>query len=173
MAPRFKKDMFWCWKDRDKEKARGLMGFNSYQKLFKFRDKFILDFSKKESLFVIKQEGNPTSVDSVFRLFRKENKEEVQKIFNKKTPNLFSSIFKTTYYRSWEEERNSIIKLAKGELETSHDFPCLIISTTICSPEKLRVKIKEIANELSIELHENKELENIDNVIMSNHTFDV
>ena len=63
-----------------------------------------------------------------------------------------------------EEDKGTIL-----EIETSHDFSGIIIESKIHSPKQLFAEIEKVADNLNLNLRENKELENIN--IYSNVTF--
>lgn len=164
MALRFKKNMFWCWKID--EITRGMVGFRSNDEkyIFDFRDRLSVNISHNKGLIIHKIEtGHPTPLDSVSRLFDKKVEEKIQPFFKKKVPDFsfFAVIFRTKNYIRWQKEWDSVKKLAKVEIETTHDFPGLIIDSTIHSSEELSLEIKEVSKESGLELYENKKLENI------------
>ncbi|MEW6608951.1 MAG: hypothetical protein AB1414_16145 [bacterium] len=161
--------MFWCWSDI--KLTKGLIGFENSDIIFDFRDELSDNFSITKGLIVKKQENKPTKCDSIFKFFLDKSKKEVEKFYNKKIPNPIEVMFKTKNCRCWKEEWNKIIGLVKVEIETSHDFPCLIITTFLHTPDELSMEIKKVAKKLEIELYENSGLENINDVIMSNRTF--
>ena len=167
--------MFYC---SAKDNAIiGLIGFDGnidfLKAVFQFRDKFVQRISARgEDFFIRKEEGNPTRIDSSVLFFDKQQKAEAEKFFKTKMPNFLHFIFNTQTRRQWSKEWTHWWKSAKISLETSHDFPCLIITTSIYSQVELSDMIKSVAGELSLEMYENKELEDI-KLIMSNHTFDI
>lgn len=175
MAPKFKKNMFYC--SAKDNAVTGLIGFDGkmdfLKAVFQFRDKFVQKAaSRGEDFFIHKEEGTPTRIDSSTLFFDKQQKTEAEKFFKSKMPNFFHFIFNTQTRKKWSKEWALWCKSAKISLETSHDFPCLVITTSIYSQTELSDMIKSIANELSIEMYENKELEDT-RLVMSNHTFDI
>lgn len=170
MAIHFKRNMFWCW--RNDEITKSIIGFASkYRKfIFDFRDKISTSISNDKQLIIQRYEGQPTKMDSTFRLFDKNDKENIQLFFSKKMPSSFPAIFKTKYYRDWQEEWSGIIRLAKVKIETSHDFSGLMIDSVVHSPDELSDEINKVSNELNLQLYKNKKLENIN--IYLNRTFD-
>lgn len=169
MALNFKKNMFYCW--RKNEKTEGMIGFRAAdaKHIFDCRDRLWAHFSKDKKLVILKDEGHPTKVDSVFRLFDEKDKKAVHNFLNKTVPNLFASIFKTKNWRIWHEEWGAVRELIKLEVETSHDFPGVLIRSTIHSPDEFSSEIKEVATELGLELYEAEELENVS--IFANRIF--
>jgi len=168
MALSFKKNMFCCWEKN--EITESIVGFTPVdgKYIFDFRDRLFTKICNNKELIILKRGGQPTKIDSVFMLVDKKNEEILRSFFNKKIPGSFAAIFKTKNYRSWQKEWASIMRLVRVKVETSHDFPGLMINSTIHSPEELSSKIKKVSIELGLELYENKELESIN--IFTNRT---
>jgi hypothetical protein len=169
MAPRFKKNMFYC--SKKDSSVIGLIGFCD-DVIFKFRDSLAQDIcNSNKEFFIHKEEGNPTPVDSEFLFFEKRQRIAAENFFKKKRPGFLHVIFYTKTYRKWRDYYEALCKAAKVKLETSHDFPCLVIKTICYSPDELSTMIRSAAKGLSLEIYENKELEDVQ-ILMSNGTFD-
>ncbi len=170
MALSFKKNMFYCW--RKNETTECIVGFRrkvDARHSFDFRDRLSAYISNDKKLVILRDEGHPTKVDSLFRLIDEKDENAVYDFLSKKIPNPFASIFKTKSWRIWQGEWRSVTKLIKVEIETNHDFPGTLIRSGIHSPEDLSVEIKKVATELGLELNENEQLEGIN--IFTNRVF--
>lgn len=173
MAPRFKKNMFWCWENEDV--TRAIIGFTreDIRSIFVFRDKLTAKILEdNEEIFLRKTEGNPTPADSWFKFYSKRDKNRIEELFDMANPGFFAFLFRIQRYKDWIDTQNLISKLAKVIMETSHDFPCIDIYSNIHSSDKLKQLIKKTAEEISMNFFENPELQQIKN-LLTNRSFDI
>ncbi|PYV37209.1 MAG: hypothetical protein DMG09_15290 [Acidobacteria bacterium] len=161
--------MFYCW-----EKERGtiaLIGLVTHflkdwksKTILGFKNRLASKIATNHGLVLLTMEKETTNIDAPVMLFApgdNEN-ERVKNFFNGKVPLL-----------KIKKESEFVGNLAKVDCMTGHDFGNnIIVSTAILSAKELSELIKEVANELSIALYENKELKDVDKVIRSNRTFE-
>ena len=174
MAPRFKKNMYRTY--REDKGADAIICFTDevpYKSVFLFRDKLADKVSEVHDLFIIKFEGEPTPVDSWFRLFEKQDERIVKSFFNRKGPGGFAPIFKTEKWRKYKREEEKINQLARFELITSHDHPCIEVYSSIHSEDGLSELIESVATDLNIDMPKNLNLGSMAEIIMSNRSFDL
>jgi len=174
MAPRFKKNMFWCWENENI--TRAIIGFTrkDISLIFIFRDKLAAKISEdNKRLFLRKTEGRPTPADSLFCFYTNEDKKQLEELLNKPAPrSLFWYPFRKHLYKDWIDSQNLILELAEVTMETSHDFPCIDIYSSVHSSDKLYQSIRKTSEEISMNFFENPELQQIKN-LLTNRSFDV
>ncbi len=171
MAPRFLKNIYWS--TYEENKADFLIGFTIKDERIvrDFRDGLVSHLCAGTQYFVDKQEGCPTRWDSTYRIFDTKNLNEVNLLRRKKVPGFWDSLLKNKSYKDWQEEYNKIIHLSAVELETSHDFPCLIVNNKVFNLEHMKNLLQQVGKELNIELSYNGSVENFNSIIMSNDKF--
>ncbi len=173
MAPRFKRNLFWIWKS--KENIIALIGFAYSRRnpniILDFRDKVSNEFISDSSLVCQKTEGEPTPLDSKISFFNKSDELAVQEFFSKKRPGFIASLLKTKKYKEYCDQFRMISDLVKVDIETSHDYPCLIVSSSIHSEPDLLSRIYKVAESLSLDVAKGSELEKIEDIVMSNRNF--
>jgi len=175
MAPRFKKNMYFI--EEGQGIIRAMVGFISDNNIIKniqtFRDKLIEKLSSYGNFYIRKIEGVPTPIDSWTRFLSKDDKAALKRFLCLKSPGLFASLFKTRSYISWKSEKEELSKIEKISLETSHDYPCILIDSRIHSPEQLTTIIEEAGKEMGLILYKNQDLPNIRDVVTSNKKYDI
>jgi hypothetical protein len=60
-----------------------------------------------------------------------------------------------------------------AEIETSHDFPCVVVHSRINSEESMSALLQAVARELKMNLPRNIDLGPIRNVVTSNERFEL
>lgn len=170
--------MFLFGEEESRGKSVGLLCFanDNDSNVFVIRDAIVSEMRREKPFFVERvYEGEPTKFDSLTRLYLEEDSATVSCFLSKKKPNLLASIIGTKYYLNWKRERAVIEALVKVELESSHDFPCLVIYSYFHTPERLADIVTKVSRELSVplpDITEEKRL-NIDRLLSSNSTVDV
>jgi hypothetical protein len=167
MAPRFTHRMYQTYKTSRGTDALIGLPFSEIDLIFQIRDSLSNKICESNDMFLHKAEGKPTPADSDLLFFPKQHEKTVQDFFTKKAPGILSLRKKASYL----VERLRIIRLAQIRIETSHDFPCIIIGTSIHSENKLSEIIDSVSKQLDIELPKNNKLGPIRNIVMSNRSF--
>jgi len=167
MAPRFKHRMYQTYRTSKGTDALICFPFSEIDFIFIFRDSLSDKICESTDLYLHTSEGRPTSADSQLAFFPTEHEGTVRGFFEKKPPSIFSFRKKASYLA----ERVKINRLVQIGIETSHDFPCIIIETSIHSEDILSEIIDGVSKQLDIEMPKNNKLGPIRNIVMSNKTF--
>ena len=167
MAPRFKHRMYQTYKTSKGRDALIGFPFSEIDLIFQFRDSLSDKICESSDLFLHKSEGRPTTADSYLVFFPKQDEKTVLKFFMKKAPGIFSWRKRASYLA----ERTRVNGLAQIRMETSHDFPCIIVDTSIHSEDKLSEMIDGVSEQLGVEMPKNNKLGPIRNIVTSNRTF--
>jgi hypothetical protein len=99
-----------------------------------------------------------------------QTKKSLKKFLGRKI-NFFQRLFKTKTYKMWETDFKTLEKMIKCEIETSHDFPCIVLKNVIFTVQEIQNLIEKIAKEMTINVFLNKNLASAEEVIKSNETF--
>ena len=172
LAPRFESLMYHVYGTESDSEA--LVGFpDSFtDKIFPFRDRLTDLLGENTDCFMVKNEDEPCpGVDSCFRAYRSENKEQILKFSKRQPPGFLHQLFSTSVWRSYLSERDVIDNLILYELETSHDHPCLIVESYVHQPDLLAEVIERVSNELDLTIQRNHDLMPFNRIICSNKVF--
>ena len=63
--------------------------------------------------------------------------------------------------------------MVQTQVITSHDHPCIEIYSSIHSEDSLSGLIETIAKELNVDMFKNSKLPSMNDIVMSNRTFDI
>jgi hypothetical protein len=75
--------------------------------------------------------------------------------------------------RAYREEAVEIAGLARLEVSTSHDYPCIEVHSSLHSEEALAQLIEDVAGELNVPMVRNDDLPALEEVVWTNRRFDV
>ncbi len=172
MAPVFKRNLIWIWLDR--ERVVAVIGFSPdyFEKIFIFRDELCLFFQKSGSLCVHKIEGSPTESDSHIKFFSKDDYDRYKQFLLMKRPNFWHSLFNKQRFIEYKKHQKDFDELIKCEIETSHDFPCLIVQSRVYTEKELVGWFSDLSDKLRVPTQLSKTEKNIEDIILSNATFE-
>ncbi len=171
MAPRFKKMMFQTYKSEKGADALICFPFSEVDYILPLRDKLAEIIIKSKNLNLHKVLDSHYDIDSHFKFYLKEDEKTVKDFHQKEWPGIVSWVFKTKKYLTYKAEEEKIKKLIRIEAETSHDFPCIIINSSILTEEEIFQFIEQAANKLNLKVPKNSNLGPIKDIVTSNHSF--
>ena len=173
MAPKFKQNMYQTYKKDNGADALICFIYSSIGFIFPFRDKLTEKIHVGFDLFLHKNEGVPTEIDSWFRFFARESEEAVKGLLCNKYPGIATWMFKTKKWKHYKIEERRINELVLLDMSTSHDHTCIEIYSSIHSESSLSELIESVAGELEIDMVKNAKLPVMSDIIMTNKTFDL
>jgi len=181
MAPRFKQNMYQTYtKDIGADAlicfpfSNDAMGWVHSKFIFPFCDKLTEKISKTTNLYLLKYEGEPTNADSWLLFFNSEDDIILRnEFYSKYSIGFWADIFKTKKYKELKREEQKIEQLVQTQVITSHDHPCIEIYSSIHSEDSLSGLIETIAKELNVDMFKNSKLPSMNDIVMSNRTFDI
>ena len=138
-------------------------------KVFEFQEKIAEKILAAHKLCLSK---NIEGVDSWFTFFDEKDKSFIEN-FYKKRLSLLAGIFKTKRWKEYQAEWKNIRELFQIELVTSHDHPCIVMDSSLHKAQELSNIIQEVSVVLNIEMPLNSDLPSMEEIIMSNRTFDL
>ncbi|MBI5353433.1 MAG: hypothetical protein HZB50_12405 [Chloroflexi bacterium] len=138
---------------------------------FPFRDKLTKSILQIGNMEVHRTEGYPLPLDSTFRFYSKKHAIPVEKFLRMNPPGLFSRLINSPEWVSFQDEERLVSKMIDIEIETSHDFPGIVVNSRIHSEITISDVIQETAKGLEINLPRNKRLGFIKDVVTSNGSF--
>ena len=171
MAPRFENLMYQVYTTESRSEA--VVGFPTDQipSIFPFRDRLAKLILREPDLGMHKIEGIPLALDSLCRFFPKQEEPVVKKLDAMKYPGIFACLFKTNRWFAYKSQEKEVERVTRVEMETSHDFPCLIIYSSIHSEEALSDLVQNVSREMGLSISRNKKLGPIDDIVTSNRRF--
>lgn len=173
MAPRFTTLMYQIYPKDNGVDAIVCFPFAQLGAIFPFRDKLAVALLKIAGIRVNKAQGYPLAADSTFRFYSENHSRSVEEFLQRKEPGLFSRIMRNAEWASFQKEKRSVGEMINIEIETSHDFPCIVICSCIHSEESMSALLQEVANDLRMSLSRNVHLGSIRDIVMSNQSFEL
>lgn len=170
MAPRFKYNIYKIYDD----------GFcaaicftqDSLSKIFDLREHLTDAILCKSNVFVYKDKGSPTPVDSWYQFFNLSEKEIVETFYKNKGPGFLSMILNLKKYKLWHIDQLIILGKMLFDLRTSHDYPCLVIDKNeILSKDELISLINEQTKKMNLNFSYDDGLPDMNSFMISNRKF--
>ena len=128
--------------------------------------------TRNSDYYVHKQTDPDVKSDSSFMVFK--NEESARKIIDLEPPGCLACILQTKSWKNYTEELKQARKSGLFEMETSHDYPCIVIRNSIYASDDIENHIITAARQLNIEIHKNNNLPALDrHFLFSNKTFDL
>gem|GEM_PF-6442460 len=171
MAPRFKTNMYQVYEGDECRTALICFGRREGVSVFAVRDVLAEKVSATDLLYVYRDQGHPTPLDSWFGFFTKKDEQAARKFLTREAPGLLARLVRSRKWKDYGSERERIMSLVRFELTTSHDHPCIEVSSSIHSIEELSELIEATAAELSIDMRRNPRLPPISGVLFTNRSF--
>jgi len=144
-----------------------------YELIFPFRDKLAEALLMIDAMRVNRVQGYPLPPDSILRFFSDNHAKDVETFFQKRRPGFFSRLVNSAAWLSFQKEENLVNQMIDAEIETSHDFPCIVVHSRIHSEESMSMLIEKVATEMKLDMSRNKQLGPIRNVVTSNEKFEL
>ena len=173
MAPRFTTLMYQVYPSDNGANALVCFPFTQSESIFLFRVKLTKALLRIEQIQVHKTQGYPLPPDSIFRFYSENRAKSVEEFLQKKYPSFFSRLLNTTEWVSFQKEEKLIVEMIDAEIETSHDFTCIVVHSRIHSEESMSELLQEVAKDLKIALPRNNNLGTIRNVVTSNQRLEL
>lgn len=139
--------------------------------IFLFRDKLTEALLKVGNIQVHKVQGHPLPPDSHFLFFSENHAAPVKEFLQKKYPGFVSRLLNTAEWVSFQDKKRLAGKMIDIEIATSHDFPCIVVTSHIHTEKTISDLIQETAEGLGINLARNMRLGFIKDVVTSNESF--
>ena len=171
MAPRFTTFMYQVYPTDNGADALVCFPFAQSESIFLFRDKLTEALLKIGNIQVHRAQGYPLPPDSTFRFYSENHAISVEKFLQKKRQSFFSRLMNSAEWVSFQKEERLVGKMIDTEIETSHDFPCVIIHSHIHSEKTISELIQKIAKDLKMDMPRNTQLGLIEEVVTSNWSF--
>jgi hypothetical protein len=171
MAPRFETWMYQVHISGNDSEALICFPSNQDELIFPFRDKLADGIINTHEMRVHKEHGYILPPDSLFRFYRREHQIYVEQFLQRKRPGFFYRLIHTADWLSYRKEKKKYHDAIDVEIETSHDFPCIVMRSRIHAEEALCGLIEEVAEALGMQIPRNKELGSIKEVVTSNRHF--
>ena len=171
MAPRFTTLMYQVYPSPNGADALICFPVSQDKFIFPFRDKLTETILEKGNLQVHKAHGYPLPPDSTFQFYSEDHAISVEEFLQKKQPSLFSRLLDSDRWATFKREEELVDEMIEAEIETSHDFPCVVVRSRIHSEESLSELIQEVAKDLEMNMPRNTQLGLIKDVVTSNRSF--
>ena len=173
MTPRFTTLMYQVYPKDNGVDAIVCFPFAQSEAIFPFRDRLTEALLKMNGIKVNKTQSYPLPPDSTFRFYSEHHAKSVEEFLQRKYPGFFSRLMHTAEWVSFQKEERLVGEMIKIEIETSHDFPCIVIHSCIHSEESMSALLQEVAKDLEMTLPRNIELGSIRDIVMSNQRFEL
>jgi hypothetical protein len=173
VAPRFTTLMYQVYPSDPGVDALVCFPIAQCESIFPFRDKLTDAILKAGGIRVYKLQGSPLPPDSIFRFYSESHAKSVEKFLPKKHPSFFSRLMNTAEWSSFQKEEKSVAEMIDVEIETSHDFPCIVVHSRIHSNESMSITIEQVAKDLGLDILRNKALGPIKDVVTSNQKIEL
>ena len=171
MAPRFEALMYQVYPDERGIVALVCFPLADHESIFPFRDRLTRVILGVTDLCVHKDLGDPLPPDSLFRLYSRNHEVHVKEFLRKRYPGLFARLLRTAEWRSYRKEEEEFVELIDIEIETSHDFPCIVARSRVHSENDISELIEAVAKGLGMDMPRNRKLPAIQDVVTSNRSF--
>ena len=135
MAPRFTNLMYQVYPSDHGADALVCFPFAQSEFISPFRDKLTEALLRDGDIKVNRVQGYPLPPDSTFRFYSEKHAKLVEEFFQKKRPSFLSRLMNSAKWASFQKEKRAVGKMIDVEIETSHDFPCVIVHSRIHSEE--------------------------------------
>jgi hypothetical protein len=150
MAPRFKQLLYQT--SHAEETASALVGFpvklSDREELF--RGALCDKLQHTTGLKSRRDKQGYFDIDVSVRFFDAQDEDAVERFYSKPWRGFFSWLFRTRYYREHSAEEQRAEKLVRLEVSTSHDYPCVVMSSSIHDEEAIAEMIENIAKALDL-----------------------
>jgi hypothetical protein len=143
------------------------------ESIFLFRDQLAEALLKISGIKVNRAQGYPLPPDSIFRFYSERHAKSVEEFLQKKRPGFFSRLLNTAEWATFQKEENSVGEMVDTEIETSHDFPCIVVHSRVHSEKSMSELLEEVAKELKMTLPRNHRLGTIRETVTSNQRFEL
>jgi hypothetical protein len=173
VAPRFTTLMYQVYPSDPGVDALVCFPTAQSESIFPFRDKLTDAILKVGGIQVYKVQGSPLPPDSLFRFYSESHTEAVEEFLPKKHPSFFSRLMNSAEWSSFQKEEKSVGEMIDIEVETSHDFPCIVVHSRIHSNESMSITIEQVAKDLRLGILKNKALGPIKDVVTSNQRIEL
>jgi len=171
MAPRFRQLLYQTY---DAEcGAEAFVGFpkHRFELMLPFRDALCEEFEETTGFTSRTDLVGPYDVDARVKFFHAEDADAVNGFHSKPWPGFFSWLFRTQHYRDHEAEQRSVKRLIKINVATSHDFPCVVITSSIHTGESVARLIEKVAHDLQLSIVRSKLPYPMVTILTSNRSF--
>ena len=145
--------------------------FADHESIFPFRDSLTRVILEATDLCVHKGHGYPLPPDSLFRLYSRNHDVHVKEFLRTRYPGFFARLLRTTEWRSYRKAEEEFAGLIDIEIETSHDFPCIVASSRLHSENDISELIEAVAKGLGMDMPRSTKLPPIKDVVTSNRRF--
>ena len=171
MTPRFTTLMYQVYPSEYGADALMCFPISQSEFIFPFRDKLTETILEKGNLQVHKAQGYPFPPDSTFHFYSEDHAISVKEFLQKKRPSFFSHLLNSDKWATFKREEELVDEMIDAKIETSHDFPCIVIRSHIHSEESLSELMQEVARDLKMNMPRNTHLGLIEEVVTSNRSF--
>jgi hypothetical protein len=173
VAPRFTTLMYQIYSSDHGTDAIICFPSSQLEAIFPFRDKLAEELLKIDSIRVNQTQGSPLPPDSAFRFYREAHALSVEEFLQKRYPSFLSRIMNNAEWVSFQKEEKLVSEMIDVEIETSHDFPCVVVHSRIHSEESMSALLQTVARDLKMTLPRNIDLGPIRNIVISNERFEL
>jgi hypothetical protein len=173
VAPRFTTLMYQVYSSNPGVDALVCFPTAQSESIFPFRDKLTDAILKVGGIQVYKVQGSPLPPDSISRFYSENRATSVEEFLAKKHPSFFSRLMNSTEWSSFQKEEKSVGEMIDVDVETSHDFPCILVHSRIHSNEFMSMLIEQVAKDLRLDIMRNKALGPIKDVVTSNQRIEL
>jgi len=172
MAPRFRQLLYQTYAAQCG--AEAFVGFpkGRLELRLRLRDALCEEIEKTTGLASrIDVEGPYDDVDVHVKFFDAEDADVVNGFYSKPWPGFFAWLFRTRDYRDYKAEHHSVERLIKIDVSTSHDWPCVAVTSSIHTRESIAQLIEKVAHDLDTSIVRSKLPYPMVAILTSNRSF--
>lgn len=172
MAPRFKQLLFQMYECA--QGADAFIGFpvDQFEQIPAFADALRMEFARISGFAYRMDIVGPYNIDVRIRFFDSEGADAVNAFYSKPWPGCFSLLLHTRHYRDYKAEENNVKKLITIEISTSHDYPCVVISSATLTTDSIAQLIEKVAHDLELSIVRSRFPRSLVSILTSNGLYD-
>jgi len=174
MAPRFRQLIFQIYKDD--EGVSAFIGFplNQSEQMFTFRDTLRDEIQEITGFPYRTNIHGPWDVIDVYvRFFDCKDEDAVNSFYSKPEPGCLSWFLRTKQYRDYLAGDAKVRPLIKIKITTSHDYPCIVVESSVLGEEALGHMIQKVSDDLDMKIIQSQYPHSMDEILMSNREFGI
>lgn len=139
----------------------------------RFIDLFIEDLAMRlanrfKLITIEHYRGTPTPADREILLCDREDESAIRDAVGKRHPGVLAWLLGTNKWSEYQKARLLLNQQPKVFLVTSHDHPCIELSSKIGSPTNIGEEIQHVASALQIEMHETPNIPLLEHLVFAN-----
>jgi hypothetical protein len=171
MAPKFSKLIYQTFVETNGTLA--FIGFPilKFDQMSSFRDGLRDEIINVTGLQYRTDYGVWQEIDVYFRFFKSEDADKVNAFYTRPYPGCLGQLFHTRYYKNYKEEESAVKHLVPIEINTSHDYPSIVIEESILSEEMIAKLIEATADHLKLIIERSNIPYRINEIMMSNQRY--